>query len=48
MAQGSTAYFKGGKIVSEAEAAMRDDFAWEEVRSFFHLPTFDEITHSTD
>lgn len=30
-----------------AEAAMRDDFVWEEVRSFFHLPTFDDITHST-
>lgn len=26
--------------MSKAEAAMRDDFVWEEVRSFFHLPTF--------
>lgn len=40
MAHGSTTYFKGEKTVSEAEAAMRDDFVWEEVRSVFHLPKF--------
>lgn len=46
MVHESTAYFKEGKIVYEAEAAIRSDFMWEEVPFVFHLPTFDDITHS--
>lgn len=34
MALGSTTYFKGGKVVSEAEANKHDDFVWKEVCFF--------------
>ena len=47
MAHGRTTYFNRGKIVSEAEAAMRDDFVWEDVCSFFQFPKFHDITHSS-